>query len=180
MRAAQFDVEATLRPGGARLSWNEWSPFLRQILESRFGWRAHTEQRVVPVYALRLAKPGRLGPFLRRRSEPCDETRSNCRNTSEVLPGGGLHEVNHGEIARIALSVQGWRLDRIVVDQTGLTGDFDWELTYAPAPDESLGGGQRYPTISDAMEDQLGLTVVAADAPMKVVVVDAVLPPTPN
>lgn len=178
VRALRFDVEATLQPANVRLSWDEWSPFLLQILESRFGWRAHTEQRALPVYALRLATPGQLGPRLGRRDEPCNETRSNCRVATEVLPGGGIHTVNHGEMARIALLVQGWKLDRIVVDQTGLMGDFDWELTHEVVPDASLGGRQRYPTIWDALEDELGLVVVSTEAPMEVVVVDAVsLPP---
>lgn len=180
VRALRFDVEATLRPADARLSWDEWSPFLLQILQTRFGWRAHTEQRELPVYALRLATPGQFGPRLRRRDEPCNETRSNCRVATDVLPGGGIHTVNHGEMARIALLVQGWKLDRIVVDQTGLTGDFDWELTHEVVPDASLGGGQRYPTIWDALEDDLGLLVVSTEAPMEVVVVDAVSLPAQN
>jgi len=178
MRSVQFNVEATLRPASARLSWAEWGPFLLEILETRFAWQAHTERRDLPVYALQLATPGRLGPSLRPRDEPCDATRSNCRSTTEVLPGGGLHEVNHGPIERIKLAAQGWRMDRIVVDQTGLTGDFDWELTYEIAPDASVD--QQYPTRIDALEDQLGLVLVPTEVPMDVVVVDAVSMPEPN
>jgi uncharacterized protein (TIGR03435 family) len=35
---------------------------VREILEDRFGMRAHVEQREQAVYALRLIKPGVLGP----------------------------------------------------------------------------------------------------------------------
>ncbi len=67
-----------------------------------------------------------------------------------------------------------FELDRPVVDKTGITGMFDFHLTYA-APD-SIGGT----TIFAALQDQLGLKLDATKAPVKVRVIDHAERPSPD
>jgi uncharacterized protein (TIGR03435 family) len=70
---------------------------------------------------------------------------------------------------------------RMVVDRTGLDGPFDFELTYAPA---ARGGGpppsDDRPSIFTAVQEQLGLTLEPAIAPVEVLVIDSVSLPTEN
>jgi uncharacterized protein (TIGR03435 family) len=68
---------------------------------------------------------------------------------------------------------------RPVVDKTGLTGKYDFTLDYVPvakaATDDSGG-----PSIFTALQEQLGLKLEPAKAPMDVLVIDAVERPAAN
>jgi uncharacterized protein (TIGR03435 family) len=63
---------------------------------------------------------------------------------------------------------------RVVVDKTGLTGDFEFSLRYTsqsnPRDDVS--------SIFTALEEQLGLKLVPDRAPLQVLVVDHIEPPS--
>ena len=69
-------------------------------------------------------------------------------------------------------------LDRPVVDQTGLTGNYDFTLQFAPAvgadPDSQA------PSIFTAVQEQLGLKLEPAKAPLDVLVIDHVEQPSEN
>jgi len=73
-------------------------------------------------------------------------------------------------------------VQRRVIDQTGLTGTFDIDLTWDPALDAS--GDQRAtsdaPSIFTALREQLGLRLEPGKARMPVLVIDSVEPPTEN
>jgi uncharacterized protein (TIGR03435 family) len=68
------------------------------------------------------------------------------------------------------------------VDRTGLTGTFDFQLQYTPS--EQLLDEKRRPefvtTIFAALRDQLGLTLVDAEAMVDSIVVSQLTEPTPN
>ena len=73
---------------------------------------------------------------------------------------------------------------RYVVDKTGLTGRYDFELRWTPAstPEdthaESPDSGA--PSLFTAVQEQLGLKLEPTKAPVDVLVVDSAKPPTPN
>jgi len=78
---------------------------------------------------------------------------------------------------------------RFLVDQTGLTGGYDVELTWTleqPVPvvaDSALPGGapsSSGPSIFAALTEQLGLKLVAAKGPVVVLVVDRLEEPSEN
>jgi uncharacterized protein (TIGR03435 family) len=54
-------------------------------------------------------------------------------------------------------------LDRAVVDETGLEGEYDWEFSYNRADETS---------VVNAVQDDLGLEMVPATRPIEVLVVD--------
>jgi uncharacterized protein (TIGR03435 family) len=76
--------------------------------------------------------------------------------------------------------------DQPVVDQTGLTGRFDYELTFTPPwrmPKEQSGDTQldlTGPTLLEALRDQLGLKLILTKASIKGLVIDHVEEPSPN
>ena len=60
----RYDIEAKATGVSGRLSREQLAPYLQTLLAERFLLMAHRETRQLPVYALVLAKPGKLGPQL--------------------------------------------------------------------------------------------------------------------
>jgi uncharacterized protein (TIGR03435 family) len=93
-------------------------------------------------------------------------------------------------LSQLANGLQGLA-GRIVIDRTGLSGNWDAELTYAPegrgGPPGALPPGVELPPIDPnapnvftALQEQLGLKLEATKAPVDVLVVDSVQQPTPD
>jgi len=80
------------------------------------------------------------------------------------------------------------RAGRKVVDETGLSGEWDWDLAWSPGPGEpELPGGvpaepapPDEPSIFAAVREQLGLRLEPARAPLDVLVIDAIERPSAN
>jgi uncharacterized protein (TIGR03435 family) len=83
------------------------------------------------------------------------------RSGKSQLAGTG---VSVGALA----SYVGNRLDRIVLDKTGLTDGYDFTLEWAPdeATDSSL------PSLVTALREQLGLRLEPQKSPVQVLVID--------
>jgi uncharacterized protein (TIGR03435 family) len=64
-----------------------------------------------------------------------------------------------------------------VIDQTGLTANYDFTLSYAPDPTRA---DDTRPSILTAMPEQLGLKFVPKKEPVNVLVIDRVEEPSPN
>ena len=83
---------------------------------------------------------------------------------------------------------------RVVLDKTGLTGNYDWSLHWspeAPAPafkgadadvpaDRSPGPDGSGPTLFTALQEQLGLKLESQKGTMETIVVDSVEKPSEN
>jgi len=103
-------------------------------------------------------------------------------------------------IAQLATSLSPW-VNRIVVDKTGLTGPYEVDLRWTPdqMPQGGPGGGSQIggslggpqtggspfpaidpngPSIFTAVQEQLGLKLDSTRAPVDVLVIDHVEPPT--
>lgn len=186
--AARFDVQGKppdgAPPGAQRL-------MLQTLLAERFKLRVHTESRQLPVYALTVAREGRLGPDLRQSPHDCAAYQAARQaDPSVVAPrdaaGRVLCDSEYGfdtpvvmtmrsatPLGELAARLQSWG-GRPVVDATGLTGSFEWRIRFTLA--DSSGAGP--PGIFTAVEEQLGLKLVPSTAPYDVLVVDSVeLPP---
>jgi uncharacterized protein (TIGR03435 family) len=73
--------------------------------------------------------------------------------------------------------------DRPVTDKTGLTGKFDVVLEFAPDETAAVSGSGEssdVPTLVTAVEEQLGLKLVAARGPRDFVVIDHIEKPSEN
>ena len=156
---------------------------LRSLLEDRFRLSAHRETRDLPIYALVLARAdGRPGPRLRQTtSDYCAKRLEAAGKAGEAVPPGGpvcgmlpsVNELTAGalpmnEFARFLALNTG----RLVVDRTGLTGVWDFDLKYSP--DNAPNPDPDRPSIFTALQEQLGLRLQATTGPVEVLVIDRV------
>jgi uncharacterized protein (TIGR03435 family) len=160
---------------------------------------AHQETRDIPGYSLVIAKNG---PKL-QKAKPGD-TYANGSERMAVkgmaiidkdAPGPHSMMFGYGEFIAQALPIKDLakilsdRLAKPVVDNTGLTGDYDFKLQWTPGPGEfpnhKVASGDRMPdpsgpSLPAAIEEQLGLRLDSRTAPLQVVVIDRAEKPQPN
>jgi uncharacterized protein (TIGR03435 family) len=158
-------------------------------LADRFKLVTHTETRERPVYFLVPARPDkRLGPAMtvatidcsgdadpgaRRREANmnlCGLNTSTGRNGGTVR-GGGL---NMDRMASTLANYGG--TDRTVINHTGIDGIFDFELKWVNQPTNNAEDV----TFFTAVQEQLGLKLEPATAPVEVLVIDRAERPDPN
>ena len=206
----RFDVVATI-PDGVPSS--QATAMLRTLLEDRFQLKVHRESKDLPVYVLGVSKAGaRL-----TESKPDPNATAEPAGTVNVSGGGNNTGVgvNIGggrsfAVADNQVQIRGMQMrdvaevltrfvDRIVVDQTGLTKTYD--ITLELTPDEfnairirsAVNAGVPLPPqamrlLDNASPDTLsaplskfGITFEAKKAPLEVVVIDSLLKtPTEN
>jgi uncharacterized protein (TIGR03435 family) len=186
----RYDVEAKVSGDDLiqmkKLTLDQRRLMLQALLAERFQLLIHHGAKVLPVYALLLAKSG-----ARMRAS---ELNSIPPNTIKGMGGlvkrsrSGVLEVERFDMKDLA-SLLTWDLGRPVIDRTGLTGRYDFTLDWSPEehsgssydeqrnllPDSPSG-----PSIFTALREQLGLRVEATKAPMDIVVIDHVEAPSAN
>jgi uncharacterized protein (TIGR03435 family) len=142
---------------------------LRVMLADRFQLRIHRETKEMPVYVLTVAKSGSKLQTLAPTGKP--EGNLSARRNSE-----GKSEVTGDKlpVASLARFLSG-QLGRNIIDQTNLTGKYDFTLTYAPEMGDITG-----PSIFTALQEQLGLKLESGKGPVDVVVVDSAEKPSAN
>lgn len=187
--SARFDIIAK-PPDDARTG--QTLVMLKNLLAERFKLRVHTETRESPVYALTLAREGQLGQHLRRSDRNCEPSavvraladssldvsgRTVCRESStsekgfRMISGAGPIALLVGALQRSA--------DRPLVDSTGLTGTYEWQLRFQSMSNRVAPNGT-VEAMFTAVEDQLGLKVQRRMGPVDVLVIDSVERPTPD
>jgi uncharacterized protein (TIGR03435 family) len=154
-------------------SIKQYQSMVRKLLVDRFGLKSHTENREMPVYALTVAKGG--SKLTKSQGDP-----NGLMNGNDHENGGQriMQETNI-TMNEFAL-VMKFFMDRPVVDQTGLTDRYDFQLkwtfdeTRAPADDTAAPG------LFTAIQEQLGLKLDPVKAPADVLVVDHIDRPSAN
>jgi len=174
-----FDVLA-LTPGDARPAVPRQMAMLQTLLTDRFKLSFHREPREFSVYALEIAKGG---PKLTASTAPQGEAAALI---STVYPDHIHLPAKNATMSDFASLLQRALLDRPVVDRTGLSGRYDFNLDWAP--DETQFGGElpaasadaQAPPFFTAIEQQLGLHIEATHGTVDALVIDNVEPPTAN
>jgi uncharacterized protein (TIGR03435 family) len=164
-------------------------PMMQTLLEERFHLKLHRETREVPVYALVIGPGGsKLQPT---KPGSCtvvtDDDLMNPRKLGpDDPPWCGLPNTQHVD-SRVVYDVRGmnlgvfvryFRLDRDIIDRTGLTGTFDIHLEWPfeppnppPAASDTPAEPPHYRIVS-ALRDQAGLRLDPSKGPREVLVVD--------
>jgi uncharacterized protein (TIGR03435 family) len=191
---------------------DEMRLMMRSLLAERFKLAIHSETQQEPVFGLVLAKPGTLGPKLvaHPASEPCDTaplTQAEGVKAPPVTVAGGFPVVCGGivglpnstpgmitlgarnvPIGQLASVLTGLgNLGRPVLDQTGLTGTYDFVLELVPIPRlgqtdaaNDLAADSAGPRLEQALKQQLGLKLDSKKGGVEVWVVDHVEHATQN
>jgi uncharacterized protein (TIGR03435 family) len=133
---------------------------LQTLLKERFQIALHTEQREMTHYELVI---GKNGPKLKESIVAPGEATGTARLD-------GIRS-NRMQMNRLAALIS--RMTRMpVLDRTGLTGFYQFDLRYAnevsKEPEENPAG----PSIFTAVQEQLGLKLESKKGPVDVLVID--------
>jgi uncharacterized protein (TIGR03435 family) len=193
---------------------------LKTLLADRFKLKVHAERREMPIYALVVARDdGRLGANITPSTTDCSDAAEQQRVETRAKAGQGVAELlQAGQgLPCAAMPVPGgvagsmtWRgngvsmpdlavflttftsqiADRMVQDRTGLSGLYDWEMTFdrAAVRPRALDGQQTgtsvplsdSPSLMTAVQEQLGLTLEPARGPVEILVIDSAALPKPD
>jgi bla regulator protein BlaR1 len=196
----RFDIQARADSNPTR---DQMRLMLRHLLSDRFKLAMHYETRQLPVFALALATPGKLGPHIQphRNDSSCAISSADPHSAPtqpatvagdgfptvcdsiEGLPSGptgrlrvGARRVSLGLLAT-TLAQMG-NLYRPVLDQTGLSGTFDFTFEWTPqfngpgTPGANSQVNESGPTFLDDLQQQLGLKLEPQVGTTEVLVFD--------
>jgi uncharacterized protein (TIGR03435 family) len=177
-----YDILAKT-PGEVRPNLDEQMSMLRNLLADRFKLTHHLQQKELAIYALSVAKNG---PKLKESALAPDASPEGPPPLFFVLsPDFARLPARYATMSEFASVLQRSPLDRPVLDQTGLSGRYDFDLEFAP--DETLWGGilprpanSDKPSLFEAMREQLGLRLEATRGPAQTLVIDHVERPCEN
>jgi uncharacterized protein (TIGR03435 family) len=176
----KFDVDGVPDVEG-RPSALQMRLLLQSALTDRFKLTFHHDKKELSVYALEI---GKGGPKLTETiSQPSGPRNFLFRNLGNLT-------VTNSTMQDFCNGMQGAVMDKPVVDHTGLTARYDFNLKWTPDESqfEAMGGFKppttedpnAPPALSTAMQEQLGLKFDATKAPAEVFVIDHVEKPSAN
>jgi uncharacterized protein (TIGR03435 family) len=176
-----YDILAEA-PGEVRPTQEEQMSMLRKLLSERFNLTFHREQKEFSIYALTVAKGG---PKL-TASTPVTSPEGAPPLVFMLAPDRARLPARNATMGELAWVMQRAAVDRPVVDKTGFTGRYDFDLEWTP--DETQFGGTvptgnpepPKPDLFTAMQQQLGLRLEATRGPIEALVIDKAVRPTAN
>ena len=193
----RFDI--TAKADGAT-SLADLALMIQALLAERFKLSFHRETRELPIFELQLARAdGVLGP--RMKSNACVLDVNAPPPAAGGPPRCGTISNGFGRLTLIAAPIPVMAqylspaLNRMVIDRTGLTGNYDVDLTWTPdrlppraagtPPDQPIRVNgvdidPNGPSIFTAVREQLGLKLESARGPVDVLVIDHVEQPSPD
>lgn len=172
LSSQMYEIEARVSaedaPAFEKLKRAEKAAMMQAVFAERFAMETHMETRDMPAYALVVAKNG---PRLETPSE-------TTHGYSQFGGSNGVVKWANSPLTDLKFLLAK-ETGRPVVDQTGLTGKYDFTLEYTPLARAETDESGR-PPIFTALEEQLGLKLVATKQPVEVLVIDSFEHPTEN
>jgi uncharacterized protein (TIGR03435 family) len=167
MRQDIFSISATMPSGTAKETARL---MLQRMLAERFGMKVHFEKRDVPVYAMLVGKHGpKLEPAedSGHRDKEVDTPAGRMKVGSYM--GGGRLFATASTLDLLALNLHSSDLDLPVVNMTGLTGEYRFDLSWTP----EYENGKDHALVTEVLR-QLGLRLEKRTLPYDVLVIDHV------
>ena len=178
LETEKFDITAKFEAPGTPNA-TQLRTMVQKLIAERFGLAFHKEKRELPAYVITVLKSGH---------------KLTKNESGGLLPGfggrgPGAIGARNSTMTEFASFLQGRLLDRPVVDQTSLSGKFDFQFEWRP---EQLGGQpgatpQPLPPEVEARSDmftafqeQLGLKLESTRTAVEVYVIDKVQKPSDN
>lgn len=176
----KFDL-AALPEGDGDPSLPQWKGMIKKLLADRYMLVFHFEKRDLPAYVMTIARSG----------AKLKESQGYSNNfPGLIFEQFGVLSVHNGSTEDFAEIMQSVVLDRPVVDQTALTGRWDFKLQWTPDNTQFKTMGVNIPKPSDAldappplftaMEEQIGLKLAAMKTSVPVLIIDRVDKPSQN
>ena len=178
---------------------------MRTLLAERFKLELHSETRQLDVYALVMARSnGSPGSALKPSTQDCSPEAIRAMLARAAAAGapppplsGGLPQCGArmmpgqftmgGMPLSVVTGPLGGMVGRIVVDRTGLTGNWDAELKFAADSGRGRPPGANpppadpdAPSIFTAVQEQWGLKLESTKAPVAVLSIDKIEAPSPD
>jgi uncharacterized protein (TIGR03435 family) len=187
-RSDMYEMLVKVREGAA-VNIDTVGPIASEVAADHFQLRTHEETRELPVYLLvRSRADGTHGSRLKAAQVDCTLRKLPQREPGRPVPP---------ELSRCGLtqrpgviSMSGFPLDafirvlsnivgRVVVNRTGLEGNWDLDLEFAPdlSADGAGSPATDRPSIFAALTEQLGLRLEAGRAPVAVIAIDDIRRP---
>jgi uncharacterized protein (TIGR03435 family) len=197
LMSERYDIEAKAE---GNPSMSEMLPMIQALLEDRLKLKVHHETKEQQVYALVVAKAGKLheaeGECASRGSIPPPPPEPGKLPTAFcggffMFPGHlSGRKVEMGQFIESLSRFTG----RIVLDKTNLMGKYDIDLQYTPDSGQfpaPPGGGDpglpplpqadpNGPSLFTALQEQLGLKLESQKGPVEMMVIDHVERPSEN
>jgi uncharacterized protein (TIGR03435 family) len=190
VRTERYDVVANI-PAGA--TQEQFNAMLGNLLRDRFHMRFHMDSKVIPVYALRVGKNGpKFKETARRTGEPTAPVRVGGDRDAQgfivvppefkgmlswPVPGEMFTTAQDVTMAELARTLESPVVGRPIIDETGLTGHYDFKIRFHWAGRSTTDSGadsDPAPSVFTAVEDQLGLKLESSTHSFPQLVVDSI------
>lgn len=170
VKTARWNIEGLCNTDG-EMNLPQLQTMIRKVLAERFGLKLHKDQREMAVYRLTVTKGGPKMTAGDPNGSPEQHPRDGSGQHSETMKNASM--------AELALVLE-FRVDRPIVDQTGLNGRYDFTLKWTYDEDRAPTDGSAAPSLFTAVQEQLGLKLEPVKAPADVLVIDQVERPGEN
>lgn len=184
-----FDLSAKVLPadgqGAVKLTDEQRTALLRDLLAERFHLQTHLETRTMPVYDLIVSKGG-----LKMKATSPAEAEPGSHVTDPPRKPNGTSYVSDGRLQAYGYTMDmiagqlGAFVGKIVSNRTGLSGKYDFTLEYTPegvlARSGEAAAAAARPDLLTALQEQLGLKLVPSKGQLTALVIDHAELPTPN
>jgi uncharacterized protein (TIGR03435 family) len=177
--ASKYDIDATpgTPPQSAAVTPTGWTNVrfeVQALLKDRFQLQLHGETRTAPIYSLAIAKGGIKSSVLTATQSP----------QKGITAGQGTMLGEAASMMQLAYKLSRL-LQRPVVNNTGLEGNFDFKFEWTPDLGPSALDGQPVdtsggPSLFTALQEQLGLKLESQKGPVEVLVIDHIERPSEN
>jgi uncharacterized protein (TIGR03435 family) len=190
-------------------------PMLQALLEERFRLKTHRETREMPVYAMTVGKGGLKVQSLAEGActaidlshpppppKPGDPPPNICgvMMLETGAKGDMIIEVRGSTMTQLTQRLSG-RVDRTIVDETGVAGKFNFRLEFTPdphmpgqgvppgrggdvvnaaSPTDPAPSPDPGPDLFVALQEQTGLKLSPDKGPVSFLIIDHVEKPTAN
>jgi|SRR5882724_11296802 len=168
--ADTFAIEAALPAGTTD---EQARQMMQTLLADRFKLVVHWEKKDMPIFALVIGKGG----FKLQPSDPAKDTPTPPHSIGCPTEDPACHNIVEGSAPiSVLASMLSVSAGRPVIDQTGLTGNYNLDLKWAgdTATDSPL------PSLPAALREKFGLELKPQVAPVNTLVIDHVEKPSGN
>jgi uncharacterized protein (TIGR03435 family) len=168
--SAHFDIVAKADEAETlkmrKMNWEKWdsarSLMLQSLLAGRFKLNVSRGERDRPILALKVIRSG-----IKFKASPAGG------NKNDLDVDNGAMTATAISMARLAhfLSSEYEIGGRVVIDRTGLPGEYDFKMNWTPDRGDGIPSDAKYPGLFTALKEQLGLELKPEKAPIEVIVV---------